>query len=86
MTTPATGPYPEHNKQQAVLEKSQALGEFLDEGPYVLAEYRKIEGLTDPQLMPVTRPIQQVLANWFGIDLDRIEAEKREMLAAMRDQ
>lgn len=79
-----TSPYPEHAKQAAVLAQSQAIGEFLDEGPYYLAEYREIEGYRDPQLVPVGRSLQQVLADWFGIDLAEIEREKRRMLEAMR--
>jgi hypothetical protein len=84
MTTPPTDPYPEHTKQKAVLERSQVLGEFLDEGTYILAEYREVDGFAEPQLVPVGRGTQQVLADWFGIDLSQIEAEKQAMLASMR--
>lgn len=80
-----TDPYPEHAKQATVLEKTQAIGEFLDESPYVLAEYREVEGYRDPQLVPAAKSIEQVLADWFGIDLGRIEDEKRQMLAAIAE-
>lgn len=78
-------PYPEHTKQAAVLEESQAIGQFLDEGPYVLAEYVAFEDHDHETLVPVSKPIQQVLAEHFGIDLDAIEREKRRMLESMRE-
>ncbi|MFI9629278.1 hypothetical protein [Streptomyces sp. NPDC052042] len=75
--------YREHAKQAAVLDEAEVIGRFLDESPYVLAEYTAIDGYRDPQLVPVGRSIQQVLADFFGIDLQRIEAEKRQMLKVM---
>lgn len=83
--TTTTDPYPEHAKQAAVLDESQAIGCFLDEGPYVLAEFREVEGYRDPQLVPTTKTVQQVLADWLGIDLDEIEREKRRMLESIRE-
>jgi hypothetical protein len=80
----AESPYPEHEKQAAVLDEAGAIGRFLDEGPYILAEYRDVDGFRDPLLVPVSKSIQQVLAEWLGIDLQRIEDEKRLMLDSMR--
>lgn len=81
MNTPESADtYPEHAKQARVLEASQAIGEFLDLGPYTLAEYQQFDGFREPQLVPVTKSIPQVLAQWFGIDLDAIEREKRLMI------
>jgi hypothetical protein len=37
----------------------------------------------EPRYMPVGS-IQRVLAEWFGIDEDALEREKRAMLAAIR--
>lgn len=78
-----TDPYPEHTKLSAVSGKSQTIGQFLDSTGYVLAEYREIDGYHEPQLVPVDRSIQRVLAEHFEIDLNAIETEKRAMLAQL---
>lgn len=75
--------FPEHKKLSEVHDESQAIGDFLDETAYLLAEYRRVEGSPDPVLMPVELSVQQVLAEHFGIDLTRLEAEEREILAQL---
>lgn len=37
-----------------------------------------------PKWVPTYKTIQQILAEYFNIDQDKIDAEKDEMLAAMR--
>ena len=59
--------YPEHDKLSAISAESQAIGQFLDEGPYALCEVDKYD-----RFMPVGKPIQEVLADYFGIDLNKI--------------
>lgn len=76
--------YPEHIKLHAVAERSQAIGAFIDESPYILAEYQEVDGFKDPILVSTSKSITQVLADYFEIDLDKIEAEKRAMLEAIR--
>lgn len=68
--------YPEHVKLAAVADQSQAIGEFLAESRFVLAEWN---GNT---LVP-TAGVEEALAEWFGLDLGKIEAEKRRMLAEL---
>lgn len=80
---PTPDPYPEHTRQSAVLDQAQAIGQFLDESGYILAEYQQIDGYSEEVLMPVVTPVQQILAAYFGIDLSKIETEKRAMLAAL---
>jgi hypothetical protein len=77
-------PYPEHTKQRAVLHDAEIIGQFIEGTQYVLAEYVQFDGYFEPSLVPVSKSIEQVLAAYFGIDLDKIEAEKRAMLAAAR--
>lgn len=81
----STDRYPEHTRQSAVLDEAKAIGQFLDESGYILAEYREIEGYREEQLMPVNTPVQHILAKHFGIDLAKIDTEKRAMIAAMAD-
>lgn len=83
--TPAAELYPEHTRQAAVLDEAEAIGRFLDESGHILAEYRDIDGYREPVLMPVSTAIPVILARYFGIDLDKIETEKRAMLAALAD-
>lgn len=78
--TPA--PYPEHEKLKRVADRSQAIGEFVD--------WLHTQGVTlahwhnCTQLVPHGTPIEKLLARYFEIDLDKIEEEKRAMLAALR--
>ena len=77
--------YPEHDKLKAVMEQSQAIGEFIDDnGKYVLAEWMEVEGYSHLQLTPVRRPINDILAEYFGIDMRTLESEKRAMLEKLR--
>lgn len=80
--------YPEHEKLHRVAEDSQMIGEFLDVGlpeqGIILAEAVKFQGFSEKQLVPTRKSIQQILAAYFDIDLDKIEAEKRAMLDDIR--
>jgi hypothetical protein len=72
--------YPEHDKLSAVQDQSQAIGDFLANGGYVLCEYTDESDYP----LPVQKSIQRLLAEWFDIDLDKLEREKRAMLEALR--
>lgn len=76
--------YPECEKMRAVHEKSQAIGEFLDwlsERGIVLASYYEEAGLS-----PHRVNVEALLAEYFGIDLDKAEQEKRTILEELRKQ
>lgn len=80
--------YPEHAKLSAVMETSHAIGEFIDYGlprmGLVLCEKPLSRRNQSRWPSPTNRSIQRILAEWFEIDLDKIEDEKRAMLASMR--
>lgn len=90
-----TSPYPEHDKMALVATDSETIGEFLDseDHEYVLAEWLRVyeddqgnlRELAEPRLVPVQKSIRQILADYFDIDLKKIEAEKRQMLAEIRE-
>lgn len=72
--------YPEHNLLASVKLKSQAIGEFL--------EWLTEQGLTickmehhfgHSEFIPHRYRIEQLLAEHFEIDLDRLEDEKQAM-------
>jgi hypothetical protein len=74
--------YPEHDKLREVAEQTQAIGEFIEwlEGKGIfLARY--VEGSNFPRHVHGFRAL---LAEWAGIDQDKLEAEKRQMLASLR--
>lgn len=78
--------YPEHDKLHEVKkDKSQAIGEFLEwlqsSRGVILGEW--LEGYED-RLQPISEDIQALLAEYFEIDLDKIEEEKCQMLEEMR--
>ncbi len=75
--------YPEHEKLKNVEEESQRIGEFLDwlthERGFVLAAWGKFESL-----YPQNYTVEGLLADYYKIDLIKIEKEKRQMLEGMR--
>lgn len=84
-STPAVDPYPEHTRMAAVRDQAEAIGQFLDESGYILAEHREIDGYREEVLMPVSTPVNTILARYFGIDLAKIDTEQRAMLDALRE-
>jgi len=75
---------PEHEKLAKVKDKSQAIGEFLtwlthDRGCEI-CEYLDDEDPEHLVFMPVRDGIQELLADYFGIDLDLLEMEKQALL------
>lgn len=74
--------YPECEKMQAIKDKSQAIGEFI--------EWLGINGMFigdyDEGGYPTTALLntEQLLAKYFKIDLNKVEKEKRRMLAEIR--
>jgi hypothetical protein len=84
-TEPVVSEYPEHDKLQAVADQSEIIGTFLEESSFILAEYRDAEGFAESPLLPVQRSTQQVLADYFKIDLPELGREKVRMLDAQRE-
>jgi hypothetical protein len=90
--TPFEEKYPEHMKMDAVKVESQAIGEFIDNSPYVLAIWADEDDCwfdcreDHPHLKQENRSIIEVLANYFEVDLAALEREKRAMLEEMRDR
>ena len=77
--------YPEHVKLKAIQPLSQSVGEFLEwlaaEGMAICRyeESREFHGY-----MPVRTSRDQLLAEHFDINLNTLEAEKRQMLDEQR--
>jgi len=75
--------YPECDKLSKVKDKSQIIGEFLDwcnsQGVHLATYYE------DRGLFVDRRSIEQVLADYYDIDLDKVEEERRHILEMQRD-
>lgn len=83
--------YPEHDKLRAIADESQAIGEFLEwMGTDRTAEHGQygrrlfLAHMWNDRLTPASYTIEDLLAQFFGIDQNKIEAEKRQMLAELR--
>lgn len=82
--------YPEHEKLHAISDKSQAIGGFVD----WLSQEKKIhlgqwgtcldEFCQEDSLHPVHTDIQDLLAEFYDIDRDKLEDEKQTMLREIR--
>ena len=83
--------YPEHEKLKKISDKSQAIGEFLDwckdeENGFSFCRYREfeVEAWTPDEDGWYPCDFMPVLHEYFGIDKDKIEAEKCHMLEELR--
>jgi len=99
-TPPAkTPPCPECEKLKAVSEYSQKIGEFLTWLVNVkqldLSKYQEVEEcqycgedgmFTGEQLMPYHTDKEQLLAEFFGIDLKKVEEERRALLSSIQEK
>lgn len=77
-------PTPELDKMLAVKDKSQMIGVFLDwlqdEKKIVFAKYYDEESLC-----PSYDTIEKLLADYFEIDLNKIEQERRAILESFQN-
>jgi hypothetical protein len=77
--------YPECEKLSAIKDQSQIVGEFLD-----WLQNEKNVVLCDPTeswdhpYVPISKGSNRLLAEYFKIDLDKIEEEKLAMLEEFR--
>lgn len=76
---------PEHAKLHAIKDQSQKLGEFI--------EWLHEQGMEicvceqydhNHEYFPIYKSIEQLLADYFEIDLDKLEEEKRSMIEQLR--
>ncbi len=76
--------FPEHAKLTAISDQSQAIGEFVDwlqEAHGAFLCHYEDDGQFPRALQ---MPIRKLLAEFFEIDQDKIEDEKRAMLDTIR--
>jgi hypothetical protein len=76
--------YPEHEKLKKIQDQSQICGEFLE---WLNSEYEIVLCQSRGKLdlyYPCSQSREKLLAEFFDIDLDKLETEKRQMLEEMR--
>lgn len=82
-TSPATE-YPECEKLKAVADESQKIGQFLD---WLLGERNLELGQYNDNDRLIAQPlnIAKLLAEYFNIDMDKVEKERQEILSSIRE-
>lgn len=84
MTKPNEIPCPECDKMLAISDNSHVIGEFLEwllsECGLCLAEHDGVSG----RLVPVFTRIEDLLAEYFEIDLKKVEQERRALLESLQ--
>lgn len=91
--------YPEHHKLEKVSRQSQTIGEFLDRSGYRVCELICVRcgavragetkdccAVPNEHYVPLRKSIERILAEYFEIDLAKLDQEKRAMLAEIRRQ
>ena len=86
-----SGRFPECEKLHAVSAESQKLGEFLawlqDEQGYTLCKFYEQNAYgEDEGYFPDRKSIQSLLAEYFEIDMDKVDEERRQMLKELRGE
>ena len=82
--------YPECEKLKAVSDKSQVVGEFLEwlqyEKEFMIAKHVENEDEDGADyLAPMHINTERLLAEFFDIDMDKVETERRAMLESIRN-
>ena len=79
---------PECNKLLKVKNESQAIGSFLDwlkgERELVLCKYDGEDDELNPTYLPDYTTIEHLLAEYFKINLNKVEQERGEILVSLR--
>ena len=77
---------PELDKMSEFTDSSQIIGEFVDwmtgERGIVLAEYR--EDVEQDWPIPICININELLAEYYGVDLKKVEEERRDILGYLQ--
>lgn len=79
--------YPEHEKLEVIKDESQAIGAFLDwlqNERQPTLQLCAVTNHADHPFQPTYFGIQELLAEYFDINLKKIEDEKNKMLKEIR--
>jgi len=78
--------YSECEKMAEVKDKSQVIGEFLEWLQYFkeMTICKLVEGEGEMEYSPIYLNTEELLAEFFNIDLKKVEKERCQMLAELR--
>lgn len=80
--------YPECEKMNKVAKESQAIGNFLEwlskNKKLTLCEFIEGDAYTYDRYIPYHYQIEELLAKFFKIDLNKVEQERRQILEELR--
>ena len=87
-----TKQYPECEKLASVSKESNKIGQFMDwlinEKGYELGRWEDIENVeldvTYEGLNPVNLNIESILAEYYNIDMNKVEKERQQILEDLR--
>jgi hypothetical protein len=74
---------PELDRMAEVRDKSQAIGEFIENSGFTLGKWVKFHGITEERFTPASGTIEQILADYFEIDLRKVDCERRAIIDAL---
>lgn len=82
---------PELDKRNQIIDSgaTDVLTSFYDwlfEHGFVIAKYEQFEEYDNPQLVPLARHPEQLFADYFGVDLDLLDKERRALLEYVRSK
>jgi hypothetical protein len=77
--------FPEHDRLDMIKDKSQTIGDFVMVFLPSKGIYLSTLGMDADTLLPNMTPIQDLLAEYFGIDRNRLDQEKLKMLDQIRE-
>ena len=75
--------YPECTKALAIRDKSQELGNFIENSGYILCTEEQ-KGITGFSFVQTRKSTEQILADHFELDLVKMELERQAMLEAIQ--
>ena len=81
--------YPECEKLASAHEESQVLGEFLEwlKRKYYICNFvEESDEVEEACFYPTHHSIEKLLAEYFNIDLDKVEEERRQILDEIRNK
>ena len=80
---------PEAEKLVKVSEKMQEVGEFMEwlgQRGIFLYEWQAKLGSTPEGFKPIEQPIERLIAEFYDIDMNKVEDERRALIDWMREQ
>jgi len=80
--------YPELEKMASAKQASHIIGEFMEwlHGQGILLAKYGPDTVSDPRLWPYYKSINDLLAQYFDIDLNKVQQEKRQILVDLRNE